>query len=32
MTPEHRTVGDVGVQTALQEAEALLAEVRALSV
>ncbi|KAL4429817.1 hypothetical protein ABPG77_010934 [Micractinium sp. CCAP 211/92] len=32
MTPEHRTVGDVGVQTALQEAEALLAEVRALTV
>ncbi|KAL4437359.1 hypothetical protein ABPG75_004498 [Micractinium tetrahymenae] len=32
MAPEHRSVGDLGVQAALQEAEGLLAEVRALSV
>lgn len=32
MAPSHRTVGDASVQAAIREAEALLADVRALSV
>jgi hypothetical protein len=32
MAPSHRAVGDASVQEAIREAEALLADVRALNV
>lgn len=32
MAPAHRSIGDASVQAAIQEAEALLSEVRTLSV